>query len=163
MVGAEDALSEACVEECGIEAAVSDEVVQHRGPGDGVEALPECLASGFGSGRRDVGEGFEGLEDGEVAGMQDEVDGAAAALSGEMIVEPGAADAEDGARARPAYGVAAVAVISEGGSDALQVNAAERVGAQRAAIPHGPSSALAASTWSMSTLRALVAVAACSA
>ena len=91
---------------------MSDEVVQHGGTVGRIEALPECLAGGFGAGRRDVGEGFEGLEEGAVAGLQDEVDGAAASLCGEMIVEPGAVDAEDGAWARPACGVAAVAACS---------------------------------------------------
>ena len=121
------------------------------------------LAGGPAAARRDVGKGFEGLQEGALAGMQDEVDGAAASLSGEMIVELGAIDAEDGARTLPACMVAAVAVLSEGGGDALQGNAAERVGPQRAAIPHGPSSALAASTWLMSTVRVSAAVAACSA
>ena len=83
--------------------------------------------------------------------------------SAQVIVELGALDAEDGAGALPASVVAAVAVVSEGGSDALQGDAPERVGPQLAAIPHGPSSALAASTWAMSTLCALAAVAACSA
>ena len=60
------------------------------------------FAGGPAASRRDVGKGFEGLQEGAVADMQDEVDGAAASLSGEMIVELGAIDAEDGARTLPA-------------------------------------------------------------
>ena len=95
--------------------------------------------------------------------MQDEVDGAAASLSAEMVVEPGAVDGEDGARAFPACFVATVAAVSEGDGDALEGDAPERVGLKVAARLHGPSSALAAATWAVSTLRVLAAAAAWSA
>ena len=73
------------VEDCGIEAAVSGEIFQRGGPGGGIEALLERVAGRRTVGRHDVGEGFEGFEEGGVAGIFDEVYGAPAAGFGEMI------------------------------------------------------------------------------
>ena len=104
MVGAEDVLLEDSVEDCGIEAALTGEVLPDGGPGAGIEAFAERV-SGAGW-RLEIGQDLEGLEEGAVADEQDEVDGAAAAGCGEMVVELAAVDAEDGAGAFPARAVA---------------------------------------------------------
>ncbi len=149
-VGAEDVLLEASVEDCGIEVALPCEVLPHVGPGGGIEAFAERV-SGAGW-RLDFGEGLEGLKEGAVAREQDEVDCPAAAGCGEMIVELGAVDAEDGAGAFPFGGVAPAAAVSECGGDAFEGDVPECVGAQLAARGHGPTSRLAIATWSIFTL-----------
>ena len=144
VVGAEDVLLEASVEDCGIEAALAGEVLPDGGPGAGIEAFAERV-SGAGW-RLEIGQDLEGLEEGAVLNEQDEVDGPSAAGCGEMVVELAAVDAEDGAGAFPARAVAVAAAVSECGCDALQGDVPERVGAQLVARGHGPTSRLAIST-----------------
>ncbi len=69
VVCAEDALSEAGIGDCWIEAAVPGEVFQYGGPEGGLEELLERLAVG-GGGRRDAGEDLECLREAASPGVE---------------------------------------------------------------------------------------------
>ena len=125
--------------------------------------MQERLGFGVGGGRRDACEDLECLSEAAAPGMEDEVDGPTTAAGAQVIVELGAVDAEDGAGSLPARPVAGIAAVSECCCDALQGDAPECVGLERAARLHGPSSVPAAATCSVVTVRAFAAAAAWSA
>ncbi len=85
--------------------------------------------SGCGRGRgRAVSEERDGLAETAAAGVQDQVDRAAAAVAAGVIEELGAADAQQRTRTPPAFAVARVARVAEPLGERLEGAVAQAVG-----------------------------------
>ncbi len=124
LVGVQPLAPVALLEEHGIDAAFSGEGVAEARPlrgvgaGDpdaGLRGIVGC--GGFG---RHSGEPFERFGEASSGRMHDEVEGAAAALSCDVIEEFGSVDADDGAFAGPFRAVARVGPEAEGFCDRLE-------------------------------------------
>ena len=163
-VGPQQSLAAGALEQTGIEAAVADEVAQHGGPAGPADRGQYRLVVGAAGGGRVAGGRLEGqgveeaesLEEGAGPGVQDEVDGPAAAAVGAMVEEALAADGEHRAGAFPALAVAGVAAVAESAGDLLQRELPETVGAPRGGkrgAAHARTSPQALSRWRSVTER----------
>ncbi len=162
VIGVEQAILTAEVEQAGIEAAGGDEEVAHGRP-EAVVAGRELQVGERGWGRGRAGrrrrggggaaaeaafEELDGRAEAAAAGVHDEVDGTAAAAAAVVVEEARAGDAEDRARAFPAGRVARVGAVAELDGERFERGRADAVGAGGPARRGGRGAHLA-SSWQL--------------
>ncbi len=148
-VGVEQAIPVAMIDQGRVETALFGQISLHQLPVAGFR--PRC----------DSLQEVQRLAERAAGGMHCQVDRPAATPALDMVVEPGAVDADRRSPALPARPVAAVPPVAEFLGDPFERNGAQPVGPRGAGGVHGASSRLACSTCVIETVRDPSRAAAC--